>query len=80
MNLVAVEQLAYNSFLSDQEFAQVWADATSRVLETLRGKPFTGTPRPPAAAETAVAASGESLWMRFKSSGSIAGGLAFHLD
>lgn len=63
--------------LSDQEFAQVWADATSRVLETLHGKPFTGTPRPPAAAETAVAASGESLWMRFKSNGSIAGDLAF---
>ena len=63
--------------VSDQEFAQIWADATSRVLETLHGKPFTGTPRPPAAAETAVAASGESLWMRFKTTGTVAGDLAF---
>lgn len=63
--------------VSDQDFAQIWAEATSRVLETSHGKPFTATPRPPAAAETAVAASGESLWMRFKSSGAVAGDLAF---
>ncbi len=63
--------------LGDQEFAQIWAEATSRVLESLHGKPFTATPRPPAAAETVVAASGESLWTRFAASGRVAGEFAF---
>ncbi|MGH9685685.1 MAG: flagellar motor switch protein FliN [Candidatus Acidiferrales bacterium] len=63
--------------VSDQEFAQIWADATSRVLESLHGKPFMATPRPPGAAGTAVAASGESSWMRFQASGSVAGEFAF---
>jgi flagellar motor switch protein FliN len=62
---------------TDQDFAQIWAEATSRVLESLHGKPFAATPRPPAAAETAVAASGESFWMRFRASGKVAGELAF---
>jgi flagellar motor switch protein FliN len=64
-------------YVSDQDFAQIWADATARVLESLHGKPFTATPRPPAAAETAVAASGESFWMRFAASGAISGKIAF---
>lgn len=63
--------------LGDQDFAQIWADATSSVLESLYGKPFTATPRPPAAAETAVAAAGESFWMRFATGGSVTGKLAF---
>jgi len=63
--------------VGDQEFAQIWAEATSRVLESLHGKPFTATPRPPAAAETVVAASGESLWTRFTASGPVAGEFAF---
>jgi flagellar motor switch protein FliN len=63
--------------VSGQEFAQIWGEATSRVLESLHGKPFTATPRPPAAAETAVAASGESLWTRFTASGRVAGEFAF---
>lgn len=63
--------------VSDQDFAQIWADATARVLESLHGKPFTATPRPPAAAETAVAASGESFWMRFAAAGGMSGKIAF---
>lgn len=63
--------------VGDQEFAQVWAEATSHVLESLHGKPFAATPRPPAAAETVVAASGESLWTRFTASGRVAGAFAF---
>jgi len=63
--------------VSDQDFARIWADATARVLESLHGKPFTSTPRPPAAVETAVAASGESFWMRFAASGAISGKIAF---
>lgn len=63
--------------VGDQEFAQLWADATSRVLESLHGKPFAATPRPPAAAETAIAASGESFWIRFQASGIVAGEFAF---
>jgi flagellar motor switch protein FliN len=63
--------------VSDQEFAQIFGEATSGVLESLRGKPFTATPRPPAAAETTVAASGESLWMRFAASGRVTGEFAF---
>lgn len=63
--------------VSDQDFAQIWAAATARVLESLHGKPFTATPRPPAAVETTVAASGESFWMRFAASGAISGKIAF---
>ena len=63
--------------VGDQDFAQVWAEATSQVLESLHGKPFTATPRPPVAAETVVAASGESLWTRFTASGRVAGDFAF---
>jgi flagellar motor switch protein FliN len=63
--------------VSVQDFAQIWAEATARVLETLHGKPFTATPRPPVAAETSVAASGESFWTRFRVSGRLAGELAF---
>lgn len=66
--------------VSDQEFAQIWGEATSRVLESLHGKPFTETLKPPAAAETAVAASGESLWARFTASGRVAGEFAFEFS
>jgi flagellar motor switch protein FliN len=64
-------------FPGDQEFAQIWAEATSAVLESLHGKPFTGTPGPPAAKETAVAGADESLWARFAASGRLAGEVAF---
>ncbi|MGH9738517.1 MAG: flagellar motor switch protein FliN [Candidatus Acidiferrales bacterium] len=73
MNTGALPEIS----VGDQKFAQIWADATARVLESLHAKQFTATPRPPAAAETAVAASGESLWMRFQASGSVAGEFAF---
>ena len=65
---------------ADQDFARLWADSTARVLEQLAGSPFTSTPRSPATADdhSPESAAG-SLWSRFKSSGRLAGDLAFQL-
>jgi len=60
-----------------QDYAKIWADATSRVLEQLHGSPINAEPQAPAASTAVPAAGGESLWIRFKVSGGLAGEQAF---
>jgi flagellar motor switch protein FliN len=62
-----------------QDYARLWAEATSRVLEQLHGSPFSSTPRPAAAGETSLAASGESLWIAAKISGRLSGQQCFQI-
>ena len=62
---------------ADQDFARLWAESTSQVLESIHASPFTATPRGPAAVETTPEASADSLWIRFRASGALEGELAF---
>ena len=62
---------------ADQDFARLWAESTSQVLESIHASPFTATPRGPAAVETAPEASADSLWVRFRARGALEGELAF---
>jgi flagellar motor switch protein FliN len=62
---------------ADQDFARLWAESSSQVLESIHASPFTATPRGPAAVETAPEATADSLWIRFKASGALEGELAF---
>jgi flagellar motor switch protein FliN len=62
---------------ADQDFARLWAESTSQVLESIHASPFTATPRGPAAVETAPEASADSLWIRFRAIGALEGELAF---
>ena len=62
---------------ADQDFARLWAESTSQVLESIHASPFTATPRGPVPVETAPEATADSLWIRFKASGALEGELAF---
>ena len=65
-----------NISAADQDFSRIWADSTAHVLEHLVGAPFTSTLRSPVSADEAAS---DALWARFKTSGRLAGELAFRI-
>ncbi|MGH9573456.1 MAG: flagellar motor switch protein FliN [Candidatus Acidiferrales bacterium] len=65
-----------NMSVADQDFARIWAESTTQVLEELAGAPFTLTPHSPAPQDESPA---ETTWARFKVSGQLNGELAFQI-
>jgi flagellar motor switch protein FliN/FliY len=63
-----------------QEYAKIWADATSRVLEQLCGSPINAMLQTPPTDAAVTAEGGESIWIRFQASGALAGEQAFQFS
>jgi flagellar motor switch protein FliN len=60
-----------------QEYAQVWAECASSVLESTSGKAFTGAPR--TETEPLAIPAEEAVWLGFKVTGKLAGDQCFQL-
>jgi flagellar motor switch protein FliN len=61
--------------VADQDFARIWAESATGVLEQLHGSPFMATPQAPG-----EEAPSNALWLRFKTSGRLSGELAIQIS
>ena len=65
---------------AEQEYARLWAESATNVLESLHGSAFVAKAQPPEAADGSDAEKGDRLWINFKLSGRLAGEQAFQLS